>query len=275
MIGTVVYKMSGSGNDFVFLDGRASPVAWWSPERIRAACDRHRGVGADGLGIVEHGSAKNAVQFHFFNNDGNRAAMCGNGALCATRIAARLELADAGGMVLETDAGAYRSRCLEGPGERAELILGDLAGSSSPRVKLASGEREAHLLSVAVPHLVVMVDDLVGVRIMERGRALRSDPALGPAGANVNFVSQGAKSWSMRTYERGVEGETLACGTGAVAAASVLALTGRATLPLEVTTASGCLLGVSGDARNGREVRGAALSGEGCLVFRGVLGDLT
>ncbi len=274
MNGTVVYKMSGSGNDFVFVEGRASPLASWTPERIRAACDRHRGVGGDGFVIVEPGSEKNAVRFHFFNNDGNRAAMCGNGALCATRIAARLELADPAGMMLETDAGNYRSRCLEGSGERAELILGDVAEAPSPKVKLASGEREAHLLIVGVPHLVVLVDDLAGVRIMERGRALRSNPALGPAGANVNFVSETAKSWSMRTYERGVEGETLACGTGAVAVASVLALTGRAVLPVDVRTASGSLLGVSGDPQNGRQVRRAGLSGEGRLVFRAILGDL-
>lgn len=274
MIGTVLYKMSGSGNDFVFADGRSAPVASWSPDRIQAVCDRHRGLGADGLVVVEPGSEKNAIRFHFFNNDGSRAAMCGNGALCATRIAARLELADPAGMVLETDAGTYRSRCLDGAGERAELTLGDLAAGSCPGVRLAAGEDEGYLLSVGVPHLVVLVDDVAKVRLGERGRALRTDPTLGPGGANVNFLSQGSQGWCMRTYERGVEGETLACGTGAVAAASVLALTGRSALPLELQTASGRFLGVSGDAQMGRGVRRAGLIGEGRLVFRAVLGDL-
>lgn len=274
MIGTIIYKMSGSGNDFVFVDGRASPVSDWSAERIQAVCDRHRGVGADGFVIVEPGSVPDAVRFHFFNNDGGRAAMCGNGALCATRIAAYLELANPSGMTLETDAGTYPSRCVEGDGERAELVLGDLADFSSPKVKLGAGELDAHLVHVGVPHLVVRVNDVAAVPIMDRGRALRFDAALGPPGANVNFVSRrGSGAWAMRTYERGVEGETLACGTGAVAAASVLALFGHAGLPLEVQTASDRALRVSG-TQAGHGVRRATLTGEGRLVFRAVLGDI-
>lgn len=274
MIGNIVYKMNGSGNDFVFVDGRVSRLADWLPERIRAVCDRHAGVGADGFVVVEPGSQAGAVRFQFFNNDGGRAAMCGNGALCATRIAAYLGLADPRGMTLETDAGVYRSRCLEGGGERAELLLGDLKGFTSPRVALKGAEREATLVSVGVPHLVVRVDHLMAVPIMERGRALRFDPALGPSGANVNFVagSGGGEGWAMRTYERGVEGETLACGTGAVATASALALAGQARLPVELRTASGRVLCVSGQPAGG-EVRQATLTGEGRLVFRAVLGD--
>jgi len=278
MTGTVVYKMSGSGNDFVFVDGRATCLSEWTPERIRAVCDRHTGVGADGFVVVERGSAPGAVRFHFFNNDGGRAAMCGNGALCATRIAAHLELAKPDGMTLETDAGAYRSRCVDGDGERAELVVGDLTQFSRPQVRLQAGEREARLVHVGVPHLVVLVDQVAAVPIMERGRALRFDPALGPPGANVNFVSRGGggrggEAWAMRTYERGVEGETLACGTGAVAAASVLALSGHASLPLDLQTASGRFLRVSGSPA-GPDVLGASLTGEGRLLFRAILTDI-
>jgi diaminopimelate epimerase len=250
------------------------------------------------------------VRFHFFNNDGGRAAMCGNGALCATRIAAYLELATPAGMTLETDAGAYRSRCLDGPGERAELVLGDLEPASEPAVRLAAGERDARLFQVGVPHLVVEVDDVAQVSLEERGRALRFDPALGQAGANVNFVSQSARSalfapsarsarsarsagparsarsalsalsageggggeWAMRTYERGVEAETLACGTGATAVAASLAAAGRASLPVQILTASGRALCISGVLRQGR-LEEARLGGEGRLVFRAVLGE--
>jgi diaminopimelate epimerase len=272
MTGTVVYKMSGSGNDFVFTDGRHRDAGSWSPEEIRAVCDRHQGVGADGFVVVDRGSCPGAVRFHFFNNDGGRAAMCGNGALCATRIAAWLELASPVGMTLETDAGTYQSRCLDGSGEQAELILGDLGPVTSPAVRLGTGEREARLIVVAVPHLVVLVDDVAGVDLLDRGRALRQDPALAPDGANVNFVARLASGgWAMRTYERGVEGETLACGTGAVASASVLALGGLAKLPQELRTASGLVLGVSGRVHRGR-VSGATLRGEGRLVFRAVVG---
>lgn len=278
MNGTVVYKMSGSGNDFVFVDGRASKVAAWTPERIQAVCDRHRGIGADGFVVVEPGSAPGAVRYHFFNNDGGRAAMCGNGALCATRIAAHLELASPARMTLETDAGAYRSRCVEGDGERAELVLGDLTQFSCPPVNLQAGEREARLAQVGVPHLVVLVDAVSAVPIMERGRALRFDPALGSHGANVNFVSRAGgggegAAWTMRTYERGVEGETLACGTGAVAAASVLALTGHASLPIDVGTTSGRVLRISGSLE-GSGVHDVRLVGEGRIVFRAILGDI-
>jgi diaminopimelate epimerase len=279
MIGTIVYKMSGSGNDFVFVDGRASPLSAWTPERILGVCDRHAGVGADGFVVLEPGSVPDAVRFHFFNNDGGRAAMCGNGALCATRVAAHLELARPDGMTLETDAGAYHSRCVEGDGEWAELMLGDLTQFSCPKVKLEGGEYEARLVQVGVPHLVVLVDDVGAVRLQERGRALRFDQALGPPGANVNFAgrsgsgSAGGVSWTMRTYERGVEGETLACGTGAVASASVLALAGQASLPLDVRTASGRVLRVAGTVE-ASAVRAASLIGEGRLIFRAILGEI-
>jgi diaminopimelate epimerase len=273
MKGTIVYKMTGSGNDFVFVDGRSSRLGDWTSERIRAICDRHHGVGADGFVVVEPGSAPNAVRFHFFNNDGGRAAMCGNGALCATRIAAYLEVGDPQGMLLETDAGTYPSRCLPGQGELAEVVLGDLPEPSKPPVRLAPGERDAYLVTVGVPHLVVIAEQVASLPLAERGKALRFDPALGPAGANVNFVSEtpGGR-WVMRTYERGVEGETLACGTGAVAAGSVLALAGLANLPLEIGTASSRLLNVSGTPSRGR-ITGASLAGEGRLLFRAVLGE--
>src|SRR5881296_4492645 len=120
LVGTPIYKMTGSGNDFVMVDGRHAAPGDWSPEDIRAVCARGTGVGADGLVFVSPGSAPNAVRMIYFNADGSHAAMCGNAALCSTRLAARLGIARAQGMTLETDAGSYESRC-GGPGERAEL----------------------------------------------------------------------------------------------------------------------------------------------------------
>lgn len=268
MNGTVFYKMSGSGNDFIFLDGRASPVASWSREAIQAVCRPHTGVGADGVAVVEPGSKAGAVRLHYFNSDGGRADLCGNAALCATRLASWLELAPAGGVILETDAGIHQARCLEGPGERAEVGLGRASKVTSPAVELVAGERQARLATVGVPHLVVFVDNLSGVDVANRGRALRRHAALGPAGANVDFLArQPDGSWAMRTYERGVEAETLACGTGAAASAAVVRDTGEAVLPWTVRTASGCQLGV----RNGTDGL-LWLSGEGRMVFRGILG---
>ncbi len=276
MKGTVIYKMSGSGNDFVFSDGRRDPVESWPPERIRAVCHRRTGVGADGLVVVEPGSGPGAVRFQFFNNDGSRASMCGNAALCATRLSAWLELAPPEGMRLETDAGTFETRCLPGPGELAEIRLPNVGRLDRPAIELVAGEREIALTTVGVPHLVVLVDDPAAVDVLGRGRELRLHEALKPGGANVNFVGQVNGGWAMRTYERGVEDETLACGTGAVACAALLSDLGGADLPWQVRTAAGPLLTVSCEGSGGGTVRNAVLAeptltGEGRLVFWGPL----
>ncbi len=272
MSGTVLYKMSGSGNDFVVADGRVSSLEQWTPERIRAVCARSTGVGADGFVLLEPGTSADGVRFHFFNNDGGRAPMCGNAALCATRLAWWLKIVPAS-MLLETDAGVIEARCLDGPGERAEIVLPSTAELTRPDIPLIAAERALHLTTVGVPHVVVVVEDVSGVSLPERGRELRCHPALAPSGANVNFVSRRAQEWMMRTYERGVEGETLACATGAVAAAAVLAHAGQADLPLEIRAASGYTLCVSGDLTPTGQLDCPRVAGEGRLVFRATLED--
>ena len=272
MNGTVVYKMTGSGNDFVMLDGRVEPLERWTPDDIRAICARGTGVGADGLAILHPGSGPGAVRFNFFNRDGSRSAMCGNAALCAARLAAWLELAPRKGMVLETDSGPVEARCLDGPGERAEILLPEVAPVTEPAIATVAGERSIHLTAVGVPHLVVQVDDVAVVPLGERGRELRSHPATGAEGANVNFVSDGSGEWRMRTFERGVEDETLACGTGAAASAAVLTGSAGASLPLTIRTSSGALLVVSATPAPGGQFGQPRLAGEGRIVFRAILG---
>ena len=273
--GRVVYKMTGSGNDFVMIDGRTSPVDQWDAEQIRTICGRRTGLGADGLAILEPGSEPGAVRFHFFNNDGNRTEMCGNASLCATRLAARLELADPDGMTLETDVGPVRARVLAGPGERAEIVLPDVRNGQTPDLLLAAGERSVHLVIVGVPHLVVEVDCVSPseLDILARGRELRWHAALPDGGANVNFASAEDGKWKMRSYERGVEGETLACGTGAVAVAATLAGAGQVELPWTVETASGKMLEVSGQPAPHADLLLAAprLAGEARMVYRAEL----
>jgi diaminopimelate epimerase len=272
MKGLTIYKMTGSGNDFVFLDARDSSPQNWSPEAIQAVCARGTGVGADGIVFVGPGSAAGAARMTYYNSDGSHAAMCGNAALCSTRLAARLGIAPEAGMTLETDAGTYQSRCA-GPGERAQLHLAPVpAPGDVPGLRLAPGERRAALGIVGVPHLVVVVDDVDRLDLPARGRALRFDPALAPAGANVNFISPGpdARRWRMRTYERGVEAETLACGTGAVTAGCALATWGMAKLPLVVLTRSGLELGIQARLA-GTAYDDVWLEGEARLVFTGVL----
>ena len=270
-----MYKMSASGNDFVMVDGRTSPVSDWTPERIRKVWARSTGLGADGVAVIEPGSSPGAIKFSYFNRDGRRVPMCGNASLCAVRLAARMELAPADAMVLETDIGPIPARVLPGDGEMAEIVFPDVIGLMVPDIEVAPGERSIHFVEVGVPHLVVVVDEVDAPAAAPdvRGRALRSHQALGPEGANVNFVGCNNGIWKIRTYERGVEAETLACGTGAVAAAATLANIGHVDLPWRVQTTSGAILKVSGTPTSDPVNRLAEprLAGEARMILRGVL----
>ena len=276
LVGTTIYKMTGSGNDFVMVDGRHTTPAEWSVDDIRAVCARGTGVGADGLVFVGPGSTPagaDVVRMIYFNSDGSRAAMCGNAALCSTRLAVRLGLANPQHMMLETDAATYESRCTP-DGERAELHLAPVCTPAPvPGLAIAPGERQVALGTVGVPHLVVLVADVDAIDVVPRGRRLRSDPVLGPAGANVNFISPTARAseWRMRTYERGVEDETLACGTGAVAAACALADWGLAKLPITIWTRSAQRLEIRARKTAAGVFDDVWLGGEARLVIRGVI----
>ena len=271
MRGTIVYKMTGSGNDFVMLDGRFTSPERWPATRVAAICDRRSGVGADGLVILTP-DAPGRVRMTYWNSDGSRAAMCGNAALCSTRLAVYLELAEPGDLCLLTDAGVVPGRC-DGTGDQAEIRLPDVeipAGVNG--LETGAGEEWLALGTVGVPHLVVRVDDLEGIDLPRRGRALRFDPATGPEGANVNFVAPGVaggEPWRIRTYERGVEGETLACGTGTVAAAIALAARREAGLPLRFRSRGGPELLVRAEL-NGTVAHDIWLGGQGRLLFRAV-----
>ncbi len=271
MRGSVFYKMSGSGNDFVILDGRATQPGHWSAEQIRAVCDRRRGAGADGLVILTPSTAE-AVRMAYWNSDGSRTAMCGNAALCSGRLAAYLEMVPAGEFCLLTDAGPVKVRA-KPSAELAEINLPDLELlPSPPAVSLGRGERWMAFLTVGVPHVVVRVEDVEDVDVLARGKALRFDPEFGPAGANANFVAPAAGAdglWLIRTYERGVEGETLACGTGTVAAAVALAQRGEAPLPTTFRSRGGPELRVRAQLSEHR-VSDVWLAGQARLVYRGV-----
>jgi diaminopimelate epimerase len=198
--------------------------------------------------------------------------MCGNASLCAARLVSWIELAPAEGVILETDAGAIPARVMNGDGERAEITVGTVSGIVPAKIDLAPGELSAHYVRVGVPHVVLEVENLLEVDVPSRGRTLRFHPAFGADGANVNFVACGPSGWAMRTYERGVEAETLACGTGSVAVATVLAAVRNLPLPVSILTASGCVLEVAGSPIGPGKFGRVSLRGEGRLVFRAVLG---
>jgi diaminopimelate epimerase len=264
--------MTGSGNDFVMVDGSVSTPEDWAVSDIQAVCARGTGIGADGLVFVGPGQAPGAVRMVYFNSDGSRASMCGNAALCSTRLASYLGVGPSRGMQLETDAGTYQSRCGQEP-ERAELQLSTVEPPSEPALDLQPGEERAGLTIVGVPHLIVLVRDVDQVDLMSRGRELRFAPALGPEGANINFISPGHRSvaWRMRTYERGVEAETLACGTGAVAAACTLEHWGLDRLPVVIGTRSQLPLEIHARKSPDGTFEDVWLKGQARMVFRGIV----
>jgi len=275
--GSVFYKMTGSGNDFVMFDGRHLRVEDLPPETIVAICDRRMGIGADGVGLLEPTLAPGAhFAFRFWNRDGSAGPMCGNGALCATRLAVVLEYARADEEVrFTTDAGLHRGRVVtggEGGASVSEIALPDCAMPCPvPAVRTVAGEEQPVLVRPSVPHLVLTVEDVASIAVEDRGPGLRRDPALGPGGANVNWISPRPDgTWLMRTFERGVEGETLACGTGAVASALTIGSRGPTTGPVRLWTRSGLPLDVAFAAENSTATH-IVLRGEGRLVFRGIV----
>jgi diaminopimelate epimerase len=269
--GTIAYKMTGSGNDFVILDGRSTHPEAWPASRVTAICDRRTGIGADGLVILTP-DAPGAVRMTFWNSDGSRAAMCGNAALCSARLAVYLELVDAGDVQLLTDAGVVHARCVP-TGDQAEIRLPDFEiTAEAPGIVRSPGEHWIAFATVGVPHLVVRVDDIEVIDLLGRGRALRHDQGLGPPGANVNFVApprSTGEPWLIRTFERGVEGETLACGTGTVAAGVALAARGETELPVRFRSRGGQELRVRARL-NATRASDVWLGGQGQLVFRAV-----
>lgn len=271
MKGTIFYKMTGSGNDFVMLDGRATTPKQWPPERIRALCDRRAGIGADGVVILTpHGS--DSVRMTYWNADGSPADLCGNAALCSGRLAADLELTEPGAMQLLTDAGRVEVHAKAGC-DVAEVSMPD-AVRPQPVAGLEPGpdERWLTFTTVGVPHVIIRVNDIDAVDVAGRGRTLRFDPRLGPPGANVNFVSpapDGSGHWFIRTYERGVEGETLACGTGTAASGLAIAASGEDRLPVRFISRGGLELTVRASL-TADHATDIWLAGQSRLLFRGV-----
>jgi diaminopimelate epimerase len=269
--GTIFYKMSGSGNDFVVLDGRFTDGSRWPAEQVRAVCDRRTGVGADGLVILTPATAE-SVRMAYWNADGSPGALCGNAALCSGRLAVALELVAPGEFCLLTDAGVVRVRAA-GEGDTAEIKVPDLQlPVEHSAVPPLTGERWHSLGRVGVPHLVIGVSRIEEVDVPSRGRQLRSHPSLGAEGANANFVAVEDGSFRIRTYERGVEAETLACGTGTVAAALALVARGEAQLPITFRSRGGLELTVRGVVE-GTRASEVWLRGQGRLVYRGVWED--
>jgi diaminopimelate epimerase len=223
-------KYEGAGNDFILIDNRLQEFIP-TPEQVRALCDRKLGIGADGLIALEVGM-RAPFRMRIFNADGFEAEMCGNGLRCLKRFL------EAKGVVSTPVLVETKERVLhiENEGQNVKTSMGD---PKDLRLDI-SLERDqiVHFVNTGVPHAVQFVEDLETLDIETRGPFIRRHPKFGPKGANANFVKVHLGTLAIRTFERGVEGETLACGTGAVASAIIAALKYRLDLPIRVVPKS-------------------------------------
>ncbi|MEM9444772.1 MAG: diaminopimelate epimerase [Verrucomicrobiota bacterium] len=216
-------KMTGAGNDFVCLNNLKDNLSL-SKRQIAKICDRHFGVGADGMLIAEKSSISDiSYRMRYHNADGGQAEMCGNGARCfANYLRNFCGLSKKRNEVsFMTKAGVIKATFLPNEEVKVQLTAPKNLKLDLP-LKLSGGKCKAHSLDTGVPHALIFVQDLEALDISRMGREVRNHEVFRPAGTNVNFVQQtGKNAIRVRTYERGVEDETLACGTGVTAAALV------------------------------------------------------
>ncbi len=261
-------KMAGGGNDFVVIDNRTARVTNGS-ELARRICTRALSVGADGLILIEP-TPRASIRIRHYNSDGSLGEFCGNGTRCGARFAVLNEIAG-GTMSIETDAGIVS----------AEVTDGGTVTISLPAVRAFRAERPLPVgdsvvrgssIIVGVPHYVLFLrGDLWSQDIAALSRLIRNHRELQPEGANVNFVVvRDSHFIEVRTYERGVEGETLSCGSGVVASVAVSALFGKVKSPVSVLTRSGIVLEVSYELP-GDELREVRLKGDARLIYRASL----
>lgn len=260
--------MAGGGNDFVVVDNRDGRLTEVT-ELTRRICTRALSVGADGLILIEN-STRADVRMRYFNSDGSRGEFCGNGTRCAARFVFMNRIAGSK-ITIETDAGIVGAEVSESGSVTITMPPPQSFRGDRP---LLVGERivQGSSITVGVPHYVTFVrEDLRAQDIVPLGRAVRMHRDLQPAGANVNFVVvRDNHSIEVRTYERGVEAETLSCGSGTVASVSVSALFGKVTSPVSVLTRSGITVDVS-FAMDGGELRDVKLKGDARLIYSAAL----
>lgn len=263
-------KMQGSGNDFILIDNRPHHL---DPSKVGdivpLVCRRAQSVGADGLILLED-SDRADFRWHFFNADGSRAEMCGNGSRCAARWAHILGIAPAE-LEFESDVGVIAA---EVKGRRVKIRLTEPT-SIKWDVKIVVDGRNLHLhtLNTGVPHAVEFVDELDGCDVVKIGRGVRQHAHFEPAGTNMNFAKViDRRHIAIRTYERGVEEETLACGTGAVASALASSKLGHTESPVGVLTQSGETLQISFQ-KSGDRYSEVCMEGDTALVYEGSMNE--
>lgn len=263
------YKMSGAGNDFIIIDNRNGIVpAADLPGFARRVCRRKMSVGADGLLLLE-ASDRADFKWRFFNSDGSVAEMCGNGARCAARFAWLTGMTGPD-LSFETLAGIITASVKD---DQVSIRMTDPENLVlDAGLTLSSGDLTYSGVNTGVPHVVLEVDDIENADVFNLGREIRRHPQFAPAGTNVNFITPLEKGlYAIRTYERGVEDETLACGTGNVAAALVLAAKYGLPSPVALKTRGNSLLKIH-FFRSGDHWSEVSLEGDARVVYEGEMG---
>lgn len=269
---TPFYKVSGAGNDFIAL---VEPAVRPSADDVRAWCRRGLSLGADGLFLLER-AGPGAARMTYWNADGGEAALCLNGTRCAARLAFELGWAAADGLLtVETGAGPFAARRLAPGLAPAEIVVEVPPLTAAPEareVEVGGRRHRGWAVTVGVPHFVLeQPGGVADAPVANLGAALRRHPAFGAGGTNVDFVRFAAPArLEVRSFERGVEAETLACGTGVLASVAAGLAAGRLALPAEAATRGGFVLTVDGEADGGLPRRWS-LAGDARVVARGEL----
>ena len=264
------YKMNGSGNDFILIDNREGNLAVGDVvEFVKRVCQRKVSVGADGLIVIEP-SAKVDFRWRFFNADGSEVEMCGNGGRCAARFAFLKGIAGER-VSFETVAGIIDA---EVRGDVVKLRLTDPRDLvTDDEIRIGSQTLCVHGVNTGVPHVVHFVRDPDDFDVVNTGRAIRRHEHYQPAGTNANFAAVlDGHTLRVRTYERGVEDETLACGTGSVASALIAARKGFVESPVDVRVRSGETLRIHFTPTEGGFEK-VYLEGKTKVVYQGTLWD--
>jgi diaminopimelate epimerase len=259
-------KMNGAGNDFVLIDNRTRTIQF-SKAQIIQLCHRQRGIGADGVMLlIPCTSGKADWAWQFYNSDGSTAEMCGNGARCFARFVQKIT-GSTETTTFETEAGVIKATY---QGERVSINLTapkDLQLHS--QILLSQEVHTIHSLNTGVPHAVMFVADADAAMVQLLGAEIRYHTHFAPRGTYVNFVQlRGGNSIRVRTYERGVEGETLACGTGVTASALIASRLHQLTSPVQVQVQGGDLLEVRFEEKDGN-FSNVSLSGPADFTFEG------
>lgn len=259
-------KMNAAGNDFILIDNRDGQVRL-TPDQVVRLCHRQRGIGADGLFLlVPNRTGQAEWSWDFFNSDGSTADMCGNGARCFGRFIQR-QTQGGNTTTFETGAGVITAQFDTGTVTINLTAPRDLR--LAEKVETAAGALEVHSLNTGVPHAVIFVPDADKAMVQQWGAELRYHPHFAPKGTNANFVQVlGPNHIRVRTYERGVEGETLACGTGVTASALIASEVHGFTSPVQVQVQGGDRLDVSFE-KAGDQFRDVRLKGPAEFVFEG------